>query len=181
MSLWETDRLIIRDWTEEPADVERIFDMLSRWEVARWLGATPRALTDPAEAVGVVRRWRARGSADGRFGIWAIEVRATGEAVGTVLVIPMPGMGGATTEDIEVGWHLHPDAWGNGYATEAARSAVDRAFAAGVPEIFAVVRPGNAPSVAVTRRLGMSPLGPQPDRWYDGAELEAFVLTAPSA
>src|SRR5512145_3011102 len=109
MSLWETDRLIIRDWTEEPADLERIFDMLSRWEVARWLGAQPRVLTDPAEAGEVVRRRRARGSADGCHGIWAVEVRETGLAVGTVLVVPLPGLGGAPTDDIEIGWHLHPD------------------------------------------------------------------------
>jgi RimJ/RimL family protein N-acetyltransferase len=46
-----------------------------------------------------------------------------------------------------------------------------------VPEVYAVVRPGNAASVAVCRRLGMAPLG-RLRRWYD-VELEAFRLMAP--
>ncbi len=78
------------------------------------------------------------------------------------------------TDDIEVGWHLHPDSWGRGYATEAAAAAVDRAFAAGLKRMYAVVKPGNTASIAVTRRLGMTPLGLRRD-WYGGIELEAFV------
>ena len=73
--------------------------------------------------------------------------------------------------------HLHPDSWGHGYATEAARAVIDRGFSAGVPEVYAVVRPGNAPSMAVCRRLGMTALG-RLRRWYD-VELEAFRLMAP--
>ena len=59
-----------------------------------------------------------------------------------------------------MGWHLHPDAWGHGYATEAARALVAREFAAGTSEIYAVVSPGNEPSMAVCRRLGMDARGP---------------------
>jgi RimJ/RimL family protein N-acetyltransferase len=54
---------------------------------------------------------------------------------------------------------------------------VAHAFGAGVPEVYAVVRPGNEPSLAVCRRLGMQPLG-RMRRWYD-VELEAFRLMAP--
>ena len=128
--VFETDRLVVRQWTEEPADVARVYDMLSRWEVARWLGARPRALeTRP-------RRWR-RSGAGGRaaprtaaHGVWAAEDRQD-QTVGTVLVVPLPGPDDRPTADIEVGWHLHPDSWGNGYATEAARAAIEREFAAG--------------------------------------------------
>ncbi|WP_242473398.1 GNAT family N-acetyltransferase [Blastococcus sp. TML/M2B] len=72
---------------------------------------------------------------------------------------------------------MHPDSWGHGYATEAAQAVIERAFAVGVPEVYAVVRPGNEPSLAVCRRLGMTPLG-RMTRWYD-VELEAFRLMAP--
>jgi RimJ/RimL family protein N-acetyltransferase len=85
----------------------------------------------------------------------------------------VPDGGGA----IEVGWHLHPDSWGHGFATEAARAVLDRAFADGLDEAIAVVRPGNAPSVAVCLRLGMEPLGTT-DRYY-GTELELFRLRSP--
>jgi RimJ/RimL family protein N-acetyltransferase len=84
--------------------------------------------------------------------------------------------GGDYGGEVEVGWHLHPDSWGHGYATEAARGAVDRAFRYGLPEVYAVVRPDNAPSLAVCRRLGMTPLG-RTTRWY-GIDLEAFRLAA---
>ncbi|WP_434743234.1 GNAT family N-acetyltransferase [Micromonospora sp. SH-82] len=47
--------------------------------------------------------------------------------MGTALVHPLPGRDTTRlTDDIEVGWHLHPDSWGRGYATEAARVLVDR-------------------------------------------------------
>ena len=129
MTVFETDRLIVRQWTERDADVARVFDMLSRWEVARWLGAQPRALESEAEALAAIRRWRSRASADDLHGIWAIDVRDTGTTAGSVLVVPLPGVDNAPTADIEVGWHLHPDSWGHGYATEAARGAVERGFA----------------------------------------------------
>nr|WP_243737490.1 GNAT family protein [Blastococcus xanthinilyticus] len=55
---------------------------------------------------------------------------------------------------------------------------IERAFGLGLPEVYAVVRPGNERSVAVCRRLGMTPLG-RMCRWYD-VELEAFRLIAPA-
>jgi RimJ/RimL family protein N-acetyltransferase len=76
--------------------------------------------------------------------------------------------------EVEVGWHFHPDSWSYGYATEAARATIARGFEHGLAEIHAVVRPDNAPSIAVCRRLGMTPLG-RTSRWY-GTELEAFVV-----
>jgi RimJ/RimL family protein N-acetyltransferase len=54
---------------------------------------------------------------------------------------------------------------------------IDRGFVLGLPEVYAVVRPGNEASLAVCRRLGMEPLG-RYRRWYD-VELEVFRLTAP--
>ncbi len=128
----------------------------------------------------LVARWAQVHERDDRFGCWAIEradgvVGREGPAVvaGTVLFKPLPdGVG-----EIEVGWHLHPDSWGQGYATEAAAAVIERGFGAGVPEVYAVVRPGNVASTAVCRRLGMAPLG-RLCRWY-GVELDAFRLMAP--
>ncbi|MEV4612921.1 GNAT family N-acetyltransferase [Kitasatospora sp. NPDC049258] len=167
--IFETERLTVRQWTAD--DVDRAFDLYSRWEVARWLGSTPRALEARAEAEALVERFRGRG-ADPRFGCWAVQVRGTDVVAGTVLLVPIPGGGG----EVEVGWHFHPDSWGRGYATEAARGALAKGFAEGLPEVFAVTYPDNTPSQAVCRRLGMEPLG-RTDRWY-GTELEAFRLAA---
>ncbi|MFE9956897.1 GNAT family N-acetyltransferase [Micromonospora sp. NPDC005299] len=91
----------------------------------------------------------------GRWGLWAIEPRGAGRAVGSVLLKPLPGRAGVTpTDDIEVGWHLHPDAQGHGYATEAARAVLGREFATGTRQVHAVVMAGNEPSMAVARGVG---------------------------
>ncbi|QGN50202.1 GNAT family N-acetyltransferase [Micromonospora sp. WMMD558] len=182
MTVVTTDRLVIREWTDSPADLARVFDIYSRDEVMRWLGGGAGTLTDPNQAAERVRAWRERSASfGGRYGIWAIEVRDSGQVAGSVLVKPLPGADGTTpTDDIEVGWHLHPDSWGHGYATEAARAMVAREFATGTREIYAVVTPGNDRSVAVCRRLGMTHVGRRTD-WYGGTEVETFVLDAPPA
>ena len=163
-----TARLRLRAWTTAPGDLDRLTDIYSRDEVSRWLGGTPSV--PPAE---LVARWAAVHELDARFGCWAIE-RPDGVVAGTVLLKPLPnGVG-----EVEVGWHLHPDSWGRGYATEAARAVIERGFDAGLPEVYAVVRPGNSASLAVCARLGMHPLGLF-RRWYD-VELEAFRLMAPA-
>lgn len=167
-----TERLDMRPWTHTEDDLRRIYDIYSRWEVAQWLGAHPRVVESLDQASAAVDRWAARTS--GAFGLWAVVVRDTGVVAGTVLLVPLPD----APDEIEVGWHFHPDSWGHGYATEAARGAIARGFAAGLSEIFAVVRPDNVRSLAVCRRLGMTPLG-RTTRWYD-TDLEAFRLPAPS-
>jgi RimJ/RimL family protein N-acetyltransferase len=167
--IFETPRLIVRQWTADDAD--RLFDIYSRWEVARWLGATPKVLETREQAVAVASRWSS--SWESPFGVWAVTVRETGVIAGSVLLIPLPGSG--SPDEIEVGWHLHPDSQGHGYATEAALAALDRARAAGVGEVFAVVRPGNDASMAVCRRLGMESIG-RTSRWY-GVEAEAFRIS----
>jgi RimJ/RimL family protein N-acetyltransferase len=171
--VYETPRLVVREWTDDPADLARIFDTYSRWEVARWLGSTPRVLDDPAQAAELVARWKERSApSGGRYGIWAVQPRERDTPAGSVLLVPIPDGAG----EIEVGWHLHPDAWGNGYATEAARGALAREFEAGGEVVYAVTHVTNSPSQAVCRRLGMAPLG-RTDRWY-GMELEAFRIGA---
>ena len=60
-----------------------------------------------------------------------------------------------TGDAVEVAWHLHPDVQGNGYATEAARGAIDRGHDAGLAEILALTDEANIASQAVCRRLGL--------------------------
>jgi RimJ/RimL family protein N-acetyltransferase len=169
VELLRTGRLRLRAWTTQDADLARLADLYGRDEVTRWLGGRPTI--PPAD---LVERWRLVHELDRRHGCWAIEPVDGGLPAGTVLLKPLPdGVG-----EVEVGWHLHPDSWGHGYATEAARAVVDRAFDDGLLEVYAVVRPGNEPSLAVCRRLGMQPLG-RTTRWYS-CELEAFRLEAPA-
>lgn len=170
--VYETERLVVREWTDD--EVDRVYDIYSRWEVARYLGANPAVMESPDRAARGIGRWHELYvSTQGRFGAWAIQPKAGGPAAGTVLFKLLPNGDG----DVEVGWHLHPDSWGHGYATEAAEGAVQRGFAGGLTEVYAVVYPENTASLAVCRRLGMTPLG-RTTRWY-GVECEAFHRSAP--
>ena len=70
-------------------------------------------------------------------------------------------------------WHLHPDSQGHGYATEAARGTLDRAHAAGLPEVLALTDEANTASQAVCRRLGLELRGVSED--YYGKPLMVWV------
>jgi len=167
--VFETERTLVRLWRDDEAD--RMFDIQRRWEVAQWLGDDPKVMQDRSEAVTSIARWRER-FADLRFGLWAVEEKATGVTAGSVLLVPLPNGDG----EIEVGWHLHPDAWGRGLASEAGSGALAKGFADGLDEVFAITHLTNSRSQRVCRRLGMTDLGVFTDRWYRG-ESQVFRIT----
>ncbi|CUR56519.1 putative Acetyltransferase, ribosomal protein N-acetylase [metagenome] len=167
-----TERLTIRDWRRD--DAERVLATLGRDDVMRWLGDEPHAvLTDLDQARQSIERWTALSSTP-PLGCWAVESTATGEVLGAVLLLVLPH---GTEDEVEIGWWLHPDAWGHGYATEAARAVLAHGFTAGLPQILAVTLPGNEPSNRVCRRLGMSEEGVV-HRWYD-ADMLLFRALPP--
>ncbi len=159
----ETPRLLLRPWGTD--DLATIFDIYSRWEVARFLGRTPAPMTAPAQAEATLQRWS--GLPGPLHGVWAIVPKGSAVPVGSALMklLPLSGSGEPSAQT-EIGWHLHPSAWGNGYATEAGARLVEHAWRHGLSEVYAVVYPDNAASQAVCRRLGMEHLGPT-DRYYD--------------
>lgn len=166
--LLRTDRLRLRTWTAKQTDLARLAQIYGSEDVTRWIGGPPKV---PLPAL--VQRWSLVHQLDGRHGCWAMDPLDGAPTAGTVLLKPLPnGVG-----EVEVGWHLHPDSWGHGYATEAAAAVLERAFADGLAEVYAVVRPGNERSLSLCRRLGMASLG-RTDRWY-GTEVECFRLSAP--
>jgi RimJ/RimL family protein N-acetyltransferase len=167
---FRTDRLTARDWTR--ADVAAAFAIYGRDEVMRWLGAQPRrAVASLQEMTERVDAMAERAAARPDYGLWPLELRLTGEVVGAVLLQPLPGSG----DIVEIGWHLNPEHWGRGYATEAGRGAVALAFGPrGLDRVVAVVDPDNVRSLAVCKRLGMSYLG-QTSEYFD-LTLELFEL-----
>ncbi len=151
-----TERLGLRPFTTDDAD--DLFAIFSRLEVARWSGAgVPMEHRD--EAVTRIERQPARAGAHPAAGIFAIVPRGQARVVGMAMLVPLPPSAGVDRQVHEIGWHLHPDVWGLGYATEAARALIDRAWAAGLTELHAVTDPDNVASQAVCRRLGMTDLG----------------------
>ena len=108
-----------------------------------------------AESDAYVDEIEARFAAGG-YGQWALEVRSSGEFIGYTGFGPMPddipGAGGT-----EIGWRLARTAWHHGYATEAARAALELGFGPiGLPEIWSITAVLNTPSQAVMRRIGLT-------------------------
>ncbi len=118
-------------------------------------------MAERAEATTLIERMEQRRAADPRFGSWAVVERSTGQPAGTVLLKALPDGNG----EIEIGWHLHPDSWGRGLATEAGDALLAYGFGLGPPEIWAVTHPDNARSIRVCEKLGLRLLGIT-NRWY---------------
>jgi [ribosomal protein S5]-alanine N-acetyltransferase len=86
------------------------------------------------------------------YGLWLIQEKERPDLVGTAGLRPLERLG------LEIFYSLAPASWGKGYATEAARAVVEHALGPlGLPEVLAEVDEGNAASVAVVERLGMTP------------------------
>jgi ribosomal-protein-alanine N-acetyltransferase len=112
----------------------------------------------PAAADALLDQLRA-GAARRGFGIWALEPRGGGPLIG-VAGLWSPDWTAAFTPAVELVWRLSRAAWGQGFATEAARAAVAEAFGPlGLPQLQAWTAVGNARSLAVMGRLGMRPAG----------------------
>lgn len=171
-----TDRLVLRPVVE--ADAPAVLDLFSRPEVARWSG-DGQVLASLDDAHRKVDRYAGRGGGRDGLGVFAVRRRARsdGPLIGVVLLVPLPPSGGVQRDDVEVGWHLHPDVWGRGIATEAGAGLLRLAWDFGLEEVHAVTHPDNVASQAVCRRLAMSDLGLRDD-WYD-RRLRAFVAHAP--
>lgn len=163
-----TERLTLRQWDpDNDSDVEAAFGIYRRAEVAKWLSRPPKPWETLATTSDRLRRWAGVGEEKPGFGLWAVVPDEETEPVGTVLLVPLPGAGGELTEDIEIGWHFHPQHWGHGYATEAARAVLHHAFAdQGLSVVNALAFDGNEASFDVMRRLGMTRRG-RTARWYD--------------
>ena len=143
-----TDRLVLRRWREsdlapfaalnsDPVVMEHYPSPLSR-----------------AESDAMVARIEAHFAAHD-FGLFAVEVRDTGEFIGYVGLWPTD-FDAAFTPTVEVGWRLARSAWGHGFATEAARAAVVDGFERlGLDEIVSFTAQVNVRSWCVMERLGM--------------------------
>jgi RimJ/RimL family protein N-acetyltransferase len=164
-----TPRLLVRDWTED--DAAAALAVYGRAEVARWLSPAVAEVADLAEMRGTLRGWIADTAAsEAGIGHWAVTLAADGRLVGGVSLHPLP----VEEQDVEIGWQLAPEFWGNGYATEAGAGLLERAFANDVDEVFALVRPANARAEAAARRVGMSWVG-ETEKYY-GLRLNVFRI-----
>jgi RimJ/RimL family protein N-acetyltransferase len=142
----ETERLILRPLTVD--DLEDVVELHAQPTVVEFLGPTTRDLA--RERLELCQRtWQERG-----HDLIALIERSGGRFVGRTGLKYWPQF-----NETEVGWVLHRAAWGHGYATEAARAVIDWGFRTfPLPYITAMIRPDNGRSLAVARRLGLTPI-----------------------
>ena len=145
----QTSRLLMRRW--QYSDREPFAALNADTETMRYFPATMDRAASDAFVDLIEDRFAAQG-----FGLWALEIGETGQFIGFTGLNPMPvGVPGAG--GFEVAWRLARHAWHHGYATEAARAALDVAFnAAGLAEIWSMTAVLNEPSQAVMRRIGLT-------------------------
>ena len=147
----ETDRLILRRFRE--ADLDPWLAHLNTPEVRGHLGG----VVSPEEMAEKFARQKDAWSDD--TGGWlAIERKRDGEFLGYCGFGPITTE--AASEDLrgttEIGWTLRADAWGHGYATEAAGAVLALAFERiGLPVVCSQTSEANRGSWRVMERLGM--------------------------
>ncbi len=145
----ETARLLLRPPIE--ADLDGWAELTADSEVMRFIGAPGPRLVAWRSMAAHAGMWALRG-----YGNFSVIERSTGRWLGRVGPYYPEGWPAA-----EVGWSLLRDAWGRGYATEAARASIDWVFdALGWTEVAHVIAPDNIASAAVAARLGSVNRGP---------------------
>lgn len=146
----ETARLILRDWRE--ADIAPFIRHTNTEPVMRWLGGVKSAAELREIVESRLMRWqRERG-----FTFWVVERKDDGALLGFCGLKLADQPGSPIEGDVEIGWRLREDAWGQGYAKEAATAALDAAFTRfGADEVVALTVDGNTGSWGLMERLGM--------------------------
>ena len=160
----ETERLRLRPLSLDDMDLGRaiFFDP----DVVKYVCP----LSTPESLPGELKTATARG-AGGRLGVWCVMDKASGEKLGTGILLPLPLEGEDTdwsqvVEDrypdaeIEVGYMFKRTAWGKGYATEVCTRLVRFFFEqTELEELVAVTDPENLPSQHVLRKAGLRDRG----------------------
>lgn len=144
----ETDRLILRDWRDE--DWEPFWQGTNTPQVMRWLGGVCDAEKRDAARDRLLSYQRDHGHT-----FWVVERKDDGVILG-FCGLKRSNQAGGPIGMMEVGWRLREDAWGEGYAKEAAIASLDTAFGKfGAEEVIALTVRGNTPSWGLMERLGM--------------------------
>jgi ribosomal-protein-alanine N-acetyltransferase len=148
----ETARLRIRP--VEESDVDGAHRVYGDPEAMRYVGADGAPRTREQTAAGVTRM--IEGQERNGFSLWAVELRETGEMIGICGVVHVDGTG----PDVELVYEFQRSAWGNGYATEAARACLAAALGPlGLKRVVALAYPENAQSIRIMQKLGMRDAG----------------------
>ncbi|XUU61370.1 GNAT family N-acetyltransferase [Erythrobacter sp. HA6-11] len=144
----ETERLILRDWRE--ADWPPFFEGTNTPSVMEHI----RPVMDEAGKADLKRRVLCWGEDYGHT-FWVVERKSDREILG-FCGIKRCDMDGSPIGEFELGWRLREDAWGKGYAREAALATRNVGFTHyDAPRLIALTVRRNEPSWRLMRRIGM--------------------------
>ena len=166
----ETERLLLRGFT--PEDLDPFTALVSDPEVmsiATYSGNTMTKAQADNWMCMMLGHWHLRG-----FGIWAVEEKSSRRLIGRIGLQRLVWF-----TDVELVWMLARSAWGKGYATEGAAAAAKFGFQElDLPQISAVIRQDNLPSIRLAERLGMELVG---DLEREGILFVEYMLSAPGS
>lgn len=148
---FETERLILRQRSYD--DIDAMAAMDADPEVMRYVEPIEDPLVHRAELM----TWIPDGEDRPGMGGWSVFPRETPQRyLGWIILYPLAGW----DPDVEIGWRFVRDAWGHGYASEAAAAVMEHAFhTVGLDRIVAVLEPENDRSRRVCEKLGMTAAG----------------------
>jgi RimJ/RimL family protein N-acetyltransferase len=143
----ETSRLILR--AAKADDAAFVTGMNNDPEVCRFLGGMKTPEESLLKIVEAIDHQRQHG-----FSRWSVTLKDTGAIIGRCGLM-RKHISGVT--EIELGYAFAREHWGRGYATEAARAALDYSF--GVlrhRRVVAIIYPKNHASIGVAGKIGMA-------------------------
>jgi RimJ/RimL family protein N-acetyltransferase len=144
----EAPRLLLR--LPEASDAQPLLEIHEHPDVVKYVlsGASPGGITGAWRSIAtMLGHWELRG-----YGQWTVVEKASGEIVGRVGLWNPEGWPG-----IELGWITRRSRWGEGFATEAARAALDWSWAnVDTDHIISIIQADNLASIRVAQKIGES-------------------------
>ena len=149
--IMETERILLRPWRE--SDAAALFKYASDPEVGPRAGWPPHQSVE--ESLYVIR------NVFGGEGMWAVELKETGEPIGCAGYLPASGSNLEIAETAcEVGYWIARPYWGQGICTEALRLVIDYCFnVKGFTTLWGDYFPGNPASGRVMEKCGFVDTG----------------------
>ena len=164
LTIFETERLIIRQYTEE--DKDNIFLMGGNEEVMRYI----RPVSTKEESDKFLLENIEAYKKNPNMGRWAAIEKNTEQFVGSFAIIPIPD----DVEKIQLGYSFLPEQWGKGFATEVTKSGLNYFLTTDtLPEIYGITEIPNVASQKVLLKAGFLPFG---KKMEGEKELLVFVV-----
>lgn len=143
----QTPRLLLRPMTLD--DVPALLGVFGDAETMRHYPSTFDESRMRAWVEWNMRSYQAHG-----YGLWAMILRGTGEVIGDCGLVSQQVDG---VQEVEVGYHVRRELWGQGLATEAAKRCLDHGFThLGCDRLASLIHPQNLPSRRVAEKIGMT-------------------------